>query len=141
MDRWPDTRLSKQHPDWIAEMTDFQGLRVFVVEDEALLSMAMQDMLADLDCEVVGTAARLETALELAQSLAFDLAVLDVNLGGQRVDPVADIIAARGLPVVFVTGYGKNGAPRHVAGPVLEKPYELVNLKKAFSAALAGRHD
>lgn len=122
-------------------MTDFQGLRVFMVEDEAMLSLAMQDMLAELGCEVVGTAARLEAALELAQSVVFDIAVLDVNLGGERVDPVADIIAARGLPIVFVTGYGKQGAPRHLAGPVVEKPYELVNLKKALSAALGGAHD
>lgn len=105
-----------------------------------MLSLALQDMLVDLECEVVGTAARLEPALALARDLTFDIAVLDINLGGTRVDPVAEAIAARRLPIVFVTGYDRDGAPRQVAGPVLEKPYEAADLQRALSRAFSTGH-
>lgn len=101
-----------------------------------MLSLALQDMLADFECEVVGTAARLAQALELARDLTFDIAVLDIELGGTRVDPVAAAIRARGLPIVFVTGYGQDGAPRDAPGPVLEKPYEADDLQRALDQAL-----
>src|SRR5215471_12799407 len=122
-------------------MTGLAGLRVFVVEDEPIVSLALQDMLADLECKVVGAAARLESALKLAHQLTFDIAVLDINLGGKRVDPVANAIVARGLPVLFVTGYGRESAPPHAAGPVLEKPYEVKGLQRALSEALRAHHD
>jgi CheY-like chemotaxis protein len=122
-------------------MTGLAGLRVLVVEDEPIVSLALQDMLADLKCEVVGTAARLDSALKLAHQLTFDIAVLDINLGGKRVDPVANAIVARGLPVLFVTGYGRESAPPHAAGPVLEKPYEVRGLQRALSEALGAHHD
>jgi len=111
-------------------MTGLAGLRVFVVEDEPIVSLALQDMLADLECKVVGAAARLESALKLAHQLTFDIAVLDINLGGKRVDPVANAIVARGLQVLFVTGYGRESAPPHAARPVLEKPYEVKGLQR-----------
>jgi CheY-like chemotaxis protein len=112
------------------------GLRVLVVEDEPMLSLALQDMLADLGCVVAGTAARLEQALRLARELTFDIAMLDIDLGGKRVDPVAAAVCARRLPVVFVTGYGEDGAPRDLLGPVLEKPYEAADLQRALGQAL-----
>jgi CheY-like chemotaxis protein len=117
------------------------GLRVFVVEDEPIVSLALQDMLADLECKVVGAAARLESALKLAHQMTIDIAVLDINLGGKRVDPVANAIVARWLPVLFVTGYGRESAPPHAAGPVLEKPYEVKGLQRALSEALRAHHD
>ena len=116
-----------------------RGVRVLVVEDEPMISLALQDVLADLGCEVAGAAARLQPALDLAQDLAFDIAVLDIDLGGMRIDPVALVIATRGLPVVFVTGYGPGAAPRQVPGAVLEKPYEAAHLQKALLAALRTR--
>jgi CheY-like chemotaxis protein len=122
-------------------MTGLRGLRVLVVEDEPIVSLALQDMLAELECEVVGTAARLESALKLAHQLTFDIAVLDINLGGKRVDPVAHAVAARGLPVLFATGYGRESAPPHAAGPVLEKPYEPIGLRRALSEALRAHHE
>jgi CheY-like chemotaxis protein len=117
-------------------LTALRGTRVLVVEDEPLLSMTLQDMLDELECEVVGTAARLEPALSLASELAFDIAVLDINLGGRRIDPVAEAIAARALPFIFVTGYGQEGVPRHLAVPVVEKPYETGDLQRALLRAL-----
>jgi CheY-like chemotaxis protein len=118
------------------EVMALQGLRVLVVEDEPMLSLALQDMLADLGCEVVGAAGRLESALALAVDRTFDVAVLDINIGGHRIDPVAEAIAARGLPILFVTGYGRAGRPQHVAGPVLDKPYEVGDLARGLTQAL-----
>lgn len=106
-----------------------------------MLLLALQDMLADLGCEVVGRAASLEPALKLAQDLTFDLAVLDINLDGRRVDPVAEAIAARRLPIVFVTGYGRDGVPQQVPGSVIEKPYEAASLQQALRQALRTLHD
>lgn len=114
-----------------------QGVRVLVVEDEPMVSLALQDTLADLGFEVVGAAARIEPALDLARYLTFDVAVLDVDLGGTRIDPVAEAIAARGLPIVFVTGYGLDAVPRRAPGPVLEKPYEVADLQQALRRASA----
>jgi CheY-like chemotaxis protein len=127
-------------PPALDPTTGLRGLRVLVVEDEPIVSLALQDMLADLECDVVGTAARLETALKLAHHLAFDIAVLDINLGGKSVDPVAKVIAERGLPVVFATGYGRDSVPSHAPELVLEKPYELVSLRRALSQALMVRN-
>jgi hypothetical protein len=67
------------------------------------------------------TAARLQPVLDLASALACDVAILDIDIGGSRIDPVADTIAARGPPVIFVIGYGLNAAPRYMPGAVLQK--------------------
>src|SRR5260221_5091406 len=85
---------------------NFIGLRVFVVEDEAMVSMLIEDTLADIGCSVAGTAARLDEAIDRAASLDFDLAILDVNLNGVRAYPLAEVLAKRGIPLVFATGYG-----------------------------------
>ncbi len=117
------------------------GLRVIIVEDEALLSLDMEDQLVDLGCEIVGTAARLAPAIELAGTADFDVAILDMNLAGERIDPVARVIEARGLPIVFVTGYGQRTLPPGVAAPVLDKPCtseKLLPLLAAFKEALSG---
>jgi CheY-like chemotaxis protein len=117
------------------ERAPLRGLRVLVVEDEPMVSLALQDTLADLGCDVVGTAARLQPALDLARGLTFDIAVLDIDIGGARIDPVALAIAARGLPIVFLTGYGRKGAPRQIDAPVLQKPCEPVELEQALRNA------
>ena len=128
--------------DWDrAASSGLCAVRVLVVEDEPMVSLALQGTLADLGCEVAGTAARLQPALELARALSFDIAVLDIDLGGMRIDPVAEAVAARGLPIVFVTGYGQDAAPRHVPAPVLEKPYEAADLRHALHLALATFHE
>ena len=86
-----------------------QGTKVFVVEDEAAISMLLEDMLLDFGCEVVGPAARLTTALEMAENESFDVAILDVNVAGEPIYPVAEAIVKRDLPIVFSTGYGGAG--------------------------------
>ena len=117
-------------------LTPLHGVRVLVVEDEPLLSLALQDILSDFGCVVAGAAARLGPALQFARELDIDIAVLDINLGGERVDPVAEVVVARGLPVVFVTGYGRDGVPPQVLGQVVEKPYQPAILEAALRQAM-----
>ena len=86
---------------------DIQGLRVIVVEDDSLICLLIEDMLSDLGCKVVGAAGDFKKAIELAQrEEGIDVAILDVNLGGQLVFPVADILSNRGIPFLFATGMG-----------------------------------
>ncbi len=110
------------------------GVRVIIVEDEALLALDMEDQLEEAGCIVVGTAARLEQALDLARTAEFDVALLDMNLAGERIEPVAELIAARGLPIIFVTGYGQRTLPPGIAAPVLDKPCTAEKLLPLLSA-------
>jgi CheY-like chemotaxis protein len=115
------------------------GLRLLLVEDEALVAMMVEDMLTDFGCvvaDVAGTVSR-GVALVTDAELALDGAILDVNLGGEKVYPVAQALAARGIPFIFATGYGTAGiaeAFSHV--PVLAKPYEPRALERMLTAAL-----
>jgi DNA-binding response OmpR family regulator len=118
-------------------MSPLQGARVLVVEDEAMLSLSLEDMLRDLGCVVVGTAAKLDDAMTMARTSEFDVALLDVNINGKRVDPVAEAIRQRGMPVIFVTGYGKTAA----SGLVLEKPHTSADLERTLTRALASRSE
>lgn len=102
------------------------GLRVLVVEDDALLALALEINLAELGCEIVGMASSLRDALPLAREAAIDGAILDVNLAGEKVYPVADALAARNIPFLFATGYGIAGLRDcDRARPVLQKPYQI----------------
>lgn len=109
------------------------GLRVLVVEDEMMVSMLIEDMLGDLGCLVVGPASRIEDALVLVDSAAIDCAVLDVNLGGQPIFPLADILRERGAPFAFATGYGDAGLRESDRGtPVLQKPFREIDLARVL---------
>ena len=113
------------------------GLRVLVAEDEALVSMLIEDMLADVGAVVVGPAATLEEALRLAESEAIDLALLDVNLAGKAIFPVADVLRRRGVPFIFASGYGEAGIiEEHRGPPVLQKPFRETDLIRALRAAV-----
>ena len=117
-------------------MTDIAalaGLRVLVVEDEMMVSMLIEDMLTDLGCTVIGPAARLDEAMELASRGGIDCAVLDVNLGGQPIFPLADILRQRGCPFAFATGYGDAGLRDADRGtPVLQKPFREGDLARVL---------
>ncbi len=91
--------------------TILAGLRVLVVEDEMLVAMMIEDLLEDQRCVVVGPFSRLPGALEVARTAAIDLAVLDVNLAGVKVYPVAEALAARSIPFLLVSGYGRSAVP------------------------------
>jgi CheY-like chemotaxis protein len=113
------------------------GRRILVVEDEFLIRMLLEDMLTDLGYELAGVAGRVEEAAELAKTRDFDLAILDVNLDGHDVYPVADLITQRGLPFMFVTGYGGRGMPAPYRDrPTLQKPFQLDELKRMLAQLL-----
>jgi CheY-like chemotaxis protein len=110
---------------------------VLIVEDETLLRMMMTDMLEELGHRVAAEAARLEQAIPLAQSADFDLAVLDVNIAGQLITPVAELIAARRRPIIFATGYGVSDLPEAFRNrPALRKPFMIEGLKTAIEMAV-----
>ena len=111
-----------------------EGLRVLVVEDDYLISLLLDDMLTSAGCVVVGPLPRLTDALEASAKVSCDAAVLDVNLGGERVYPVAKILAERRVPFVFVTGYSGDALPREYAEqPRIAKPFKAAQLLGALS--------
>ena len=111
--------------------------RILVVEDEFLIRMLLEDMLTDLGYELVGVAGRVDEAAEMAQTKEFDLAILDVNLDGHDVYPVAELISKRGLPFMFVTGYGGRGLPDNYRGrPTLQKPFQMDELQRMLAQLL-----
>src|SRR3989441_9417913 len=117
-----------------------QAKRILVVEDEVMIRMLLEDMLGELGYTIAAQAARIDEALEAAKSADFDLAILDVNLNGQPISPVADALVARGMPFVFATGYGERGLPdSHRDRPTLKKPFQLDGLKRLLPSALDGK--
>jgi len=114
-------------------MKTLTSLKVLVVEDEALVSMLVEDMLTDLGCTIVGPAAEIEEALRLAGSADIDAALLDVNLGGRPIFPVADALKARGVPFAFASGYGEAGlTDDHRGATVLQKPFREADLRRVL---------
>jgi CheY-like chemotaxis protein len=106
------------------------------VEDEALVCTLIEDFLEALGYEVIATAARLEEALVKATTLSMDVAILDVNLGGQLSYPVAKTLEARNIPFLFATGYGATGLSPDFRGvPILNKPFGIPQLENALHAA------
>ncbi|HYH36711.1 MAG TPA: response regulator [Azospirillum sp.] len=108
-----------------------KGLRLLVVEDEAMVAMMLEDMLGDLGCEVVGPAGSVARAQELAQGEpGLAAAILDVNLGGLPIYPVAETLKARGIPFVFITGYGAADLDgRFADAPTVQKPFSMPALR------------
>ncbi len=110
--------------------------RVLIVEDEAVTSMMIEDVTQGMGCEVIGPASRVPEALSLAEEPELDAALLDLNLDGQSAFPVADRLAARAIPFVFLTGYGAQALPpTHAGRPVLQKPFRVADLTQALAAA------
>ena len=121
---------------WMTEDNSAQSKRVLVVEDELMIRMLLQDMLDDLGHTLAGEAGRIDEALALARQAEFDIAILDVNLNGQPISPVVEILVARGLPFVFATGYGQRGVPEpYRKTPTLQKPFQADALARALAAA------
>jgi DNA-binding response OmpR family regulator len=100
------------------------GLRILVIEDEYLVASLIQDFLEMAGCVVLGPIARLTEAVDAAQSDSCDAAVLDVNLGGSLVFPVAEILSQRQIPFAFITGYATGALPaEHHTRPTIRKPF------------------
>lgn len=108
--------------------------RVLVIEDEILISMLLEDMLADLGHEIAGVVPRLGEALTAVKGEAFDVVILDVHLHGQSAYPVADALIERGRPFVFATGYGERGLPeKYRSHPILTKPFARDDLERVLN--------
>ena len=112
--------------------------RILVIEDEPLVSAITEEWIAELGHEVVGPAANLDAALALAAT-PIDGAIIDVSLGRQSGYPAAELLATRGVPFVFATGYGQDGLdPAWRGRPTLMKPFEFDALRAAVERMLAG---
>ena len=115
-----------------------EPVRILLVEDEALIALMLEDMVEGMGCAVTGLAPRVGLGVTLAESGDFDLAILDVNVAGENVEPVAQALAARGLPFIFATGYGEAGVPLGYRNrPVVAKPFRSEQLEDAIQRALA----
>ena len=113
-----------------------KDLRVLIVEDEALVSMLLEDMLEDMGCTLAGSAANLDQAVEAASGLDLDVAILDMNLAGKDSLPVAEALAERGKPFIFATGYGESGVPDAWRDrPTLQKPFSMRDVEEALMKA------
>ncbi len=115
-----------------------QSIRILLVEDEAMIAMLVEDMLADFGGELVATAARLDDAVTQASDREFDVAILDLNLAGTFTYPVADILRRRGIPFVFATGYGTSGLASGYENEVmLQKPFVADELESVIRKILS----
>ncbi|HYC75544.1 response regulator [Brevundimonas sp.] len=116
----------------------FAGRRVLVVEDESLVAMLLETILEDMGCVPVGPAATVDEGLQMANDgEPIDAALLDVNVAGRQVFPIAEALRARGVPFVFSTGYGEGGLPDEWRGlPTLQKPFTEAAVRDALMKAM-----
>lgn len=114
------------------------GLRAFVVEDETLVAIFLEDLLEELGCTVVGSATQVPRALSLVESLRPDIAIVDINLAGEEAYPIAEALRRHQIPFVFATGYGDGRLhPNWQHCPVIHKPYQKSDLERAMAQVLA----
>ena len=107
--------------------------RILIVEDEMLVAMLLEDVVAELGHEVAGLAMRLETAVEAVEREDFDFAILDINLAGKHSYPVADRLRLRGIPFIFASGYGAAGLSKAYQDTlVLRKPFDIGQVARAL---------
>ena len=113
------------------------GRRVLVVEDEIMVLMNIEGALADLGCSAVSAAGTVDEALDLLEAERFDVAMLDVNLGGRPSYDVAEALVSRSIPFLFSTGYGEHGIDARFSDrPVLHKPYSDQQLGELLAGLL-----
>lgn len=110
------------------------GLTILVVEDEFLLAYSLEEELRALGYNVLGPFSDRDQATQSSRSQAFDMAILDINLGGDMVYPLADELASRHIPFIFLTGYGTPNLPeRFRACRRLSKPYDIKDLMRELA--------
>jgi CheY-like chemotaxis protein len=134
--------ISVHLPSSSSKMTDespqFSGLKVLVVEDEAIISFMIEDMLRELGFGDVLHAASIPKAILAVERDRPDVAILDVNLGGAPVYAVAEKLETAAIPFAFASGYGRAGISDAWAGkPVIQKPFDLIRLAEGLRACLA----
>ena len=115
------------------------GGSVFLVEDEVMIRMMVADMLEELGYSIAGEAGEIDQAVKLARTASFDIAILDVNVNGKLISPVAEVIEARDRPFIFATGYGAQGLPPEYRDrPALQKPFQIETLAAMIERTLRG---
>jgi CheY-like chemotaxis protein len=113
-------------------VTELEGLRVLVVEDEPVVAMCLEDILCGLGCVPVGPASRVAEGLALAEAGGIDIAILDINLGGDRSTSIAESLRSQSIPFAFASGYGT--APEGFEGPpMIAKPYRERDIVAALT--------
>ena len=114
--------------------------RVLIVEDEIIVALFLEDALEEFGYRVAGVVSQLDDAM--ARETDYDIALLDVHINGRNVFDFADQLSQRGIPFVFATGYGERGIPeRHRGSPVLQKPFQPSDLKRALDEIALSRPD
>lgn len=113
------------------------GLRILIVEDEAVVAMMLEDILIELGHQVVGPVSRVSKALEIVQDTPLDLALLDIQVAGSEVFPVAEFLDERRIPFIFTSGYGRTGLRGSFRDrPVLQKPFSVKSLSDILESVL-----
>lgn len=114
------------------------GRRVLVIEDESMVVMLIESLLSEIGCELVGTASSFNEALQKVKSVAFDVAILDVDLNGQPTVPIAEELARCGVRFVFATGGALTALPDSLRKvPLLQKPFQREDLARVLRTALS----
>jgi DNA-binding response OmpR family regulator len=118
--------------------TALKGARIFIVEDDSILAMDIEDRLKREGCDVIGRASRQSKALEVLQQVLPDAVLLDLNLHGELATDLAEALAARQIPFVIVTGYGNRhfDVPALQKAPRLHKPIDTGELVRALSGVI-----
>ena len=112
---------------------------ILLVEDEVMIRMMVADMLEELGYTIVGEAGDIDEGVRLVQVTDFDIAILDVNVNGRVISPVAEAVQMRGLPFVFATGYGSQGVPEKFRDrPTLQKPFQIETLANTIESVSKG---
>ncbi len=112
---------------------------ILLVEDEVMIRMMVADMLEELGYTIAGEAGDIDEGVRLVQATDFDIAILDVNVNGKVITPVAEAVQLRGLPFVFATGYGVQGLPEKFRDrPTLQKPFQIETLARTIEMVLKG---
>ncbi|TCT07549.1 response regulator [Aquabacter spiritensis] len=119
---------------------DLSGKRILIVEDEWLVALGLEDNLRSLGCVVIGPVASLGEAMDIAEATEADAAILDVNLRGEYVYPAAEILADRGIPLIFCSGFvGTMPLPERFSESArVPKPYTSRAIAQTLAATLAG---
>jgi CheY-like chemotaxis protein len=128
-------RTGKHGEQMNPEANAASGRRILVVEDELMIRMLLDGMLEDLGYTMAAEAGAIDEAVALAKQADVDAAILDVNLNGQPITPVVEVLIKRGVPFVFATGYGAGGVPEpYRNNPTLQKPFQSEALEQALKA-------
>jgi two-component SAPR family response regulator len=121
-----------------ADVARLSGRRILILEDEAMVSLLLEDMIEDFGAELAGSFSRLERALAAMENgLQVDVALLDVNVAGERSFPLAAVLTGKSVPFVFTTGYDRSGLPAEWRdAPSLRKPFLQDDVRRALERAL-----